>query len=122
MLCSARDEATFVPDLHEPIVELNSAEYQYGQKYLDIAAGYQGTIVLGEHSPQTLHIRGLCANFHTRNILGLNRGANNLSNTIKAAKAAVSSVPSLYAIELGNEPVRHSRGLRPPRVQSLQTS
>lgn len=41
-------------------------------------------------------------------VLGLNRGGNNLTNTIEAAKAAKSAIPALYAIELGNEPV--SRG------------
>lgn len=37
-------------------------------------------------------------------VVGLNRGHDNLSNTIAAAKVAVERVPSLYALELGNEP------------------
>jgi hypothetical protein len=37
--------------------------------------------------------------------IGLNRGANNITNTIEAAKAAVREIPNLYALELGNEPV-----------------
>lgn len=37
-------------------------------------------------------------------ILGLNRGKNRLSNTIDAAKVAVSEMSNLLAIELGNEP------------------
>ena len=37
-------------------------------------------------------------------VLGLNRGKDNLANTIAAAKAAVAEMPNLLAIELGNEP------------------
>lgn len=36
---------------------------------------------------------------------GLNRGGNNLSNTIAAARAAKALMSNLYAVELGNEPV-----------------
>jgi len=37
-------------------------------------------------------------------LLGLNRGHNNISNTIAAAKVAKVQMPNLLAIELGNEP------------------
>lgn len=37
-------------------------------------------------------------------VLGLNRGKNNISNTIAAAKVGVSQMSNLLAIELGNEP------------------
>ena len=37
-------------------------------------------------------------------VLGLNRGKNNLQNTIAAAKVAVQEMGNLLAIELGNEP------------------
>lgn len=37
-------------------------------------------------------------------VLGLDRGKNNISNTIAAAKVAVSQMSNLLAIELGNEP------------------
>jgi hypothetical protein len=37
-------------------------------------------------------------------VVGLNRGKNNISNTIAAAKVAVSEMSNLLAIELGNEP------------------
>ncbi|KAI0145109.1 glycoside hydrolase family 79 protein [Xylariaceae sp. FL1272] len=37
-------------------------------------------------------------------VVGLNRGKNNISNTIAAAQAAVSGMSNLLAIELGNEP------------------
>lgn len=43
-------------------------------------------------------------------VLGLNRGRNNISNTIAAAKVAVSEMSNnLLAIELGNEPECESR-------------
>jgi hypothetical protein len=41
----------------------------------------------------------------TQSCTGLNRGYNNITNTIEAAKAAVREIPNLYALELGNEPV-----------------
>jgi hypothetical protein len=37
-------------------------------------------------------------------VLGLNRGKNNIQNTIDAAKVAVREMGNLLAIELGNEP------------------
>lgn len=37
-------------------------------------------------------------------VVGLNRGKNQIQNTIDAAKVAVSEVKNLLAIELGNEP------------------
>ncbi|KAL1887219.1 hypothetical protein Sste5346_010356 [Sporothrix stenoceras] len=37
-------------------------------------------------------------------VLGLNRGHNNLTNTIAAAQTAVDKMGNLLAIELGNEP------------------
>lgn len=37
-------------------------------------------------------------------VIGLNRGKNNITNTIAAAKVAVSGMSNLLAIELGNEP------------------
>lgn len=40
--------------------------------------------------------------------MGLNRGHDNLSNTIEAAKVVVENIHSLKAIELGNEPDRKS--------------
>jgi hypothetical protein len=36
---------------------------------------------------------------------GLNRGANNKTNTLTAAKSAMASMKYLHALELGNEPV-----------------
>lgn len=37
-------------------------------------------------------------------LLGLNRGHNNILNTVAAAKVAKAQIPNLLAIELGNEP------------------
>lgn len=37
-------------------------------------------------------------------VLGLDRGKNNITNTIAAAKVATSQMSNLLAIELGNEP------------------
>lgn len=53
----------------------------FGPSFLTLAGTYPGSVVVG-----------------------LNRGKNNIENTIAAAKAAVAEVPTLLAIELGNEP------------------
>jgi hypothetical protein len=37
-------------------------------------------------------------------VMGLNRGKNNIQNTIAAAKMAVQNMGNLLAVELGNEP------------------
>ncbi|CAK7238097.1 hypothetical protein SEUCBS140593_010324 [Sporothrix eucalyptigena] len=41
-------------------------------------------------------------------VLGLNRGYNNLTNTIAAAQAAVDEIGNLLVIKLGNEPEYYS--------------
>lgn len=46
----------------------------------------------------------LAGEYPGRVVVGLNRGKNNIDNTIAAAKVAVSEVTNLLAIELGNEP------------------
>jgi hypothetical protein len=53
----------------------------FGPKFMTLAGTYGGSVVVG-----------------------LNRGKNNIANTIAAAKVAVSEVNNLLAIELGNEP------------------
>ena len=53
----------------------------FGPKFMTLANTYGGSVVMG-----------------------LNRGKNRLSNTIDAAKVAVSEMSNLLAIELGNEP------------------
>ncbi|TDZ30609.1 Endo-beta-1,4-glucanase D [Colletotrichum trifolii] len=54
---------------------------KFGPSFFELAATYAGNVTLG-----------------------LNRGKNDIDNTIAAAKAAVQSIGNLYAIELGNEP------------------
>jgi hypothetical protein len=66
-----------------------------------LVAGYKGPIVWGSF----LIFPGNINRLLTIPRLGLNRGANNISNTIAAASAAAKEIPSLYALELGNEPV-----------------
>jgi hypothetical protein len=44
-------------------------------------------------------------------IVGLNRGHDNITNTIAAAKVASDKMSNLLAIELGNEP--ECKGLHP---------
>ncbi|KAH9996756.1 glycoside hydrolase family 79 protein [Xylariaceae sp. FL0662B] len=62
----------------------------FGSSFLTLAGSYGGSVVVG-----------------------LNRGKNNIANTIDAAKLAVSEVGNLLAIELGNEPEYYSRNGQP---------
>lgn len=57
------------------------ASLSFGSSFMTLAAKYGGSVVVG-----------------------LNRGKNNIQNTINAAKAAVNGMGNLLAIELGNEP------------------
>ncbi|KAI0160091.1 glycoside hydrolase family 79 protein [Hypoxylon sp. FL1284] len=66
------------------------ASLTFGSKFLTLAGSYGGSVVVG-----------------------LNRGKNNIQNTISAAKIAVSEVTNLLAIELGNEPEYYSRNGQP---------
>lgn len=61
----------------------------YGPSFMKLAGTYLGLITMG-----------------------LNRGHDNLTNTIEAAKVAVANIPSLKSIELGNEPDRRSSCFR----------
>ncbi|KAL2785311.1 hypothetical protein BJX66DRAFT_315089 [Aspergillus keveii] len=83
---TSEDYGTFDPDLDVPNIITGTAPTgqgitTFGPLLMRLVAGYKGSIVWG-----------------------LNRGSNNISNTIAAAKAAVKEIPSLYALELGNEP------------------
>ncbi|KAF3764753.1 family 79 glycoside hydrolase [Cryphonectria parasitica EP155] len=53
----------------------------FGSSFMSLAGKYEGSVVLG-----------------------LDRGKDNITNTIAAAKVAVSEMGNLLAIELGNEP------------------
>ncbi|KAI1774478.1 glycoside hydrolase family 79 protein [Hypoxylon cercidicola] len=66
------------------------ASLSFGSQFLTLAGSYAGSVVVG-----------------------LNRGKNNIQNTIAAAKIAVSEVKNLLAIELGNEPEYYSRNGQP---------
>ncbi|KAI0551143.1 hypothetical protein F4679DRAFT_540541 [Xylaria curta] len=57
------------------------ASLTFGSSFMTLAGTYGGSVVVG-----------------------LNRGKNNIQNTIEAAKAAVRGMNNLLAIELGNEP------------------
>lgn len=57
------------------------ASLTYGSSFMTLASKYAGSVVLG-----------------------LNRGKNDIANTIAAAKVAVAQMGNLLAIELGNEP------------------
>jgi hypothetical protein len=52
-------------------------------------------------------------------VTGLNRGHNNITNTIEAAKVAKSEMGNLLAIELGNEPECKYLSLSVPTNPSL---
>ena len=64
---------------------------------MTLASTYAGTVVLGNLKP-VLH------ELLTDIFAGLNRGHDNITNTIAAAKVAKSKMGNLLAIELGNEP------------------
>ncbi|KAI1822737.1 glycoside hydrolase family 79 protein [Xylaria intraflava] len=57
------------------------ASLTFGSSFMTLAGKYAGSVVVG-----------------------LNRGKNNIQNTVDAAKVALSGVTNLLAIELGNEP------------------
>ncbi|KAK3385390.1 hypothetical protein B0H63DRAFT_182187 [Podospora didyma] len=62
----------------------------FGSKFMTLAGTYAGSVVVG-----------------------LNRGKNNIENTIAAAKMAVSEIRNLLAIELGNEPEYYPKDGQP---------
>ncbi|OTA98332.1 glycoside hydrolase family 79 protein [Hypoxylon sp. CI-4A] len=66
------------------------ASLTFGSSFLTLAGSYAGSVVVG-----------------------LNRGKNQIRNTIDAAKIAVSEVKNLLAVELGNEPEYYSRNGQP---------
>ncbi|KAI1845537.1 hypothetical protein JX265_011646 [Neoarthrinium moseri] len=66
------------------------ANLTFGSRFMALANTYKGSVVLG-----------------------LNRGKNQISNTIAAAKVAVSEMTNLLAIELGNEPEYYPKDGQP---------
>ncbi|KAM3084116.1 hypothetical protein ACMFMG_001778 [Clarireedia jacksonii] len=92
---TTQDRATYDPATSAYVVYTVAsptdapASLTFGSSLMKLAATYAGTVVLG-----------------------LNRGHNNITNTILAAKSAKSSMGNLKAIELGNEPEYYS-GVQP---------
>ncbi|KIM92707.1 glycoside hydrolase family 79 protein [Oidiodendron maius Zn] len=85
---TSEDRATYVPSLSEYVLypgDENTfsgpSNFTFGPSFIELASKYPGTVVMG-----------------------LNRGGDNISNTIDAAIAVVNGMGNLYAIELGNEP------------------
>ncbi|CAD6446084.1 e835ce74-06fd-42b7-9dd2-6c76a4700e8a [Sclerotinia trifoliorum] len=84
---TTQDRATYDSDLSAYVdYHVNSsvdapASLKFGPNFIKLASTYPGTVVLG-----------------------LNRGLNNITNTIAAAKYAKGSMENLKAMELGNEP------------------
>lgn len=84
---TTQDRAQYDPTTSEYVVYTvaSSADapdsLTFGSSFMTLAGQYDGNVVLG-----------------------LNRGKNNISNTIAAAKVGVSQMSNLLAIELGNEP------------------
>ncbi|KAF2088974.1 glycoside hydrolase family 79 protein [Saccharata proteae CBS 121410] len=84
---TTQDRATYDPNSDAYVVYTVAdptdapANLTYGTAYMTLAADYGGRVTLG-----------------------LNRGRNNLSNTVLAAQFATENMPNLFAIELGNEP------------------
>ena len=64
---------------------------------MTLASTYAGTVVIGMSILEGLHNS-------THTFEGLNRGHDNIINTIAAAKVASDKMGNLLAIELGNEP------------------
>ncbi|KAL2133819.1 hypothetical protein VTI74DRAFT_1625 [Chaetomium olivicolor] len=62
----------------------------FGPRFMNLAGTYPGSVVVG-----------------------LNRGKNNIENTIAAGKVAVAEVKNLLAIELGNEPEYYPKDGQP---------
>lgn len=84
---TTQDRATYDPTTSAYVVYTVSSAADapttltFGPNFLSLAGSYDGTVVVG-----------------------LNRRLDNLANTIEAAQKAVSSIDTLLAIELGNEP------------------
>ncbi|TVY56913.1 Beta-glucuronidase [Lachnellula suecica] len=71
------------------------AALAFGPSFMTLANTYPGTVVVG-----------------------LNRGHDNITNTIAAAKVASSQITNLLAIELGNEPEYYAGASQPVAVNA----
>ncbi|KAJ2893369.1 Beta-glucuronidase [Zalerion maritima] len=92
---TTQDRALFDPDTDAYVVYYVAdpadapASLTFGPNYMELASEYPGEVTIG-----------------------LNRGKNQIDNTIAAAQSAVDQMGNLYAIELGNEPEYYS-GVQP---------
>ncbi|KAI9741047.1 MAG: hypothetical protein M1834_002758 [Cirrosporium novae-zelandiae] len=86
-----RDRSTYDPTLTSAVsytvasAGAAPSSLTFGKEFMEIAGTYDGNVTIG-----------------------FNRRLNNISNSIAAAKVAVEDIPSLFAIELGNEPDLYS--------------
>ncbi|KAL1841906.1 hypothetical protein VTJ49DRAFT_6428 [Mycothermus thermophilus] len=93
---TTQDRASFDPNTSAYVVYrvANPAdapmELTFGPRFMTLAGSYEGSVVVG-----------------------LNRGKNNIDNTIAAARSAVAEVKNLLAIELGNEPEYYPKDGQP---------
>lgn len=84
---TTQDRASYDPSTSAYVIYTVSspadapASLTFGPNFMALAGTYDGSVVMG-----------------------LNRAKDDISNTIAAAKVAVSDVTNLLAIELGNEP------------------
>lgn len=84
---TTQDRALYDPDTDAYVVYWvdNAADapmtLTFGPRYMELANEYPGEVTVG-----------------------LNRGKNQMDNTIAAAKVALNTMSNLYAVELGNEP------------------
>ncbi len=99
-----RDRATFDPATPAYVVYSvpaptdAPASLTFGSSFMSLAATYPGTVVVGKYQIWDSLWRPAYLS------QGLNRGKDNITNTIAAAKVAKSKINNLLAIELGNEP------------------
>ncbi|TVY39070.1 Beta-glucuronidase [Lachnellula subtilissima] len=70
----------------------------YGPSFIDLAAAYKGRITMGDYPATNYFLNS------ANKIIGLNRGHDNITNTILAAKYCKAKMTNLFAIEAGNEP------------------
>ncbi|KAL2061360.1 hypothetical protein VTL71DRAFT_7633 [Oculimacula yallundae] len=90
------DASSSVPVVYSVAAPTDApANLTFGPSFMSLAATYLGTVVLG-----------------------LNRGKDDITNTISAAKVAKETMKNLLAIELGNEPEYYLGGGQPIAVKA----
>ncbi|EKD18874.1 uncharacterized protein L3040_005097 [Drepanopeziza brunnea f. sp. 'multigermtubi'] len=98
---TTQDRAVYDPAISEYVVYTVAdpadapEDLKFGPSFMTLAGTYEGTVVVG-----------------------LNRGKDDIANTIEAAKVATANIPNLRAIELGNEPDYYLRNGQPIAVKA----